>query len=240
MSWLIHRTDGHVVSSFIKAPADRIVDTLNSWGRTTGYFYIRTDAEVPDTLSELATPPDRCVLLQSRNGWTAMFDNDRICNIPYSTLSYLSERLRTIAVGIMLSGRSEPLTARGRSFDYFDGTRSPIKTRSIAVIRDRGRWEFRSNGEPLLYEDTGQYERRRIGERLTDEMILSYGIQMGLEIRSDNDWNRRQAESFRIELRACDLAGTEADMIDTMKRAASEACGTPNIMVKLLRRLWPS
>ena len=57
--------------------------------------------------------------------------------------------------------------------------------RSIAVSNDGGKWVFAESGERYPFEQSDRYNRRRIQERFTAEMLDEYAAQFGIEIFSD-------------------------------------------------------
>lgn len=54
--------------------------------------------------------------------------------------------------------------------------------RLIRTLRDDSRWEFYQQGEPMHFEDSSAYERRRIRDRFTPDMLRSYCAALGWEI----------------------------------------------------------
>jgi len=53
---------------------------------------------------------------------------------------------------------------------------------TVRVIRamKESKWDFYETGEPLWFENSGQYLRRRISERVNYELLLSYSKKMAL------------------------------------------------------------
>ena len=78
-----------------------------------------------------------------------------------------------------------PVRAAGRSSRH-GGDDTPriihdIPTRAIAAHKE-SRWEFSANGEPLPFEETEQYQAKRIKDRLTFEMVERYCRHLGIEL----------------------------------------------------------
>ncbi|WP_052665080.1 hypothetical protein [Nitriliruptor alkaliphilus] len=51
--------------------------------------------------------------------------------------------------------------------------------RVLTAANDGGRWVFDSFGEPFGFEDVGTYEKRRIRDRFTGEMLMKYLVELG-------------------------------------------------------------
>lgn len=54
-------------------------------------------------------------------------------------------------------------------------------SRSI-MAHTESSWEFSENGERLPFEDVDKYQRKRIRDRLTAEMIERYCGSLGIEL----------------------------------------------------------
>ncbi len=52
--------------------------------------------------------------------------------------------------------------------------------RGVAVGQDGARWRFEQQGEPLPFEDTSAYQRRRVKDRFTEQMLLDFAAHLGL------------------------------------------------------------
>ncbi|UEA60031.1 hypothetical protein LK459_03875 [Gordonia otitidis] len=50
----------------------------------------------------------------------------------------------------------------------------------MAVGQDGARWRFEQQGEPLPFEDTSAYQRRRVKDRFTEQMLLDFAAHLGL------------------------------------------------------------
>lgn len=68
--------------------------------------------------------------------------------------------------------------------------------RLVRVIKEN-KWEFYEEGTPLLFEQKESYVKRRISDRLTYELLLSYSIKNGVDFTSP-DFFRTQKESLWI------------------------------------------
>ena len=43
------------------------------------------------------------------------------------------------------------------------------------------KWDFYNKGEPFDFEDTSVYEKRRIVDRFTPELMLQYAQKLGID-----------------------------------------------------------
>jgi hypothetical protein len=50
----------------------------------------------------------------------------------------------------------------------------------VAAVNDNGRWEWLASGTPQPFEDVAAYQRRRVRDRLTPDMLASYCGALGL------------------------------------------------------------
>jgi hypothetical protein len=50
----------------------------------------------------------------------------------------------------------------------------------VAAVEDEGRWEWVATGTAQPFEDVAAYRRRRVRDRLTPDMLASYGEALGL------------------------------------------------------------
>jgi hypothetical protein len=74
--------------------------------------------------------------------------------------------------------------------------------RSVSCSRnDRGKWEFISNGTPLEFEDTAAYSRRRVAERLSQQMIIGYMSALGWDVERSTFWCSKQPGVYLEEIR---------------------------------------
>ena len=82
-------------------------------------------------------------------------------------------------------------------FEFF-GERG--QHRRVEVFRER-KWEFRSEGEPLAFEDLAIYRRKVLRERLTPEIIVGYLSRAGWEVAEDMFWMSEEKAVLARQLR---------------------------------------
>lgn len=172
------------VASFIAAPLTSIHRELDAWVPIGGYEYrVRPGANWRDVFLDGVAPPERCALIPTASRWTALVDNDPIGGWPLSTLFVMSERLRTDCCSFVMSRPGANPTAR--SFGYWDGRRGTCESRTVQLIRD-SRWEFHASGRPLPFEDLERYGRRLKRDRFTNEMVIRYARELGIELEDSH------------------------------------------------------
>lgn len=59
--------------------------------------------------------------------------------------------------------------------------------RYVRVMQDP-KWEFWEQGERLPFEQVDKYSERFIKNRLTNDVILDYAMELGWNLRSDDFW----------------------------------------------------
>lgn len=76
---------------------------------------------------------------------------------------------------VLRDGRqaTEKVTRHGIAYEY--------PTRSV-VAHKESRWEFSEDGERLPFEEVGQYQAKKIKDRLTFEMVERYCGHLGIEL----------------------------------------------------------
>ncbi len=68
--------------------------------------------------------------------------------------------------------------------------------RLVRVMKER-KWEFYEEGVPLSFERKENYIKRKIPDRVTHELLLSYSIKNGIDFTSP-DFFRTQKESLWV------------------------------------------
>lgn len=99
-----------------------------------------------------------------------------------------SRALRTVCVD---DGDGE-FPARITELFEPDGTGPLLAPRSIVATNDGGEWVFETAGEPLTFEDSARYARRRKSDRFTPDMLYEYLHQLEVPIDLEPDWGRAQ------------------------------------------------
>lgn len=72
--------------------------------------------------------------------------------------------------------------------------------RLIRVMKE-SKWEFYETGAPLWFEQTEHYTRRKISDRVTYELLLSYSIKNGVDFTSPNFFRTKKESLWINEVR---------------------------------------
>ena len=54
--------------------------------------------------------------------------------------------------------------------------------RAVYLMNDGGRWEFKTYGEVLPFEEPDRYLSRRLADRFTSEMLDTYCNALGIKV----------------------------------------------------------
>lgn len=142
-------------------------------------------------LQPLITPPRKELLLETRSGWTAYFDNGINGGDPASPMGYLAQRLKCRGLAITCV----PHTLKDERTDT-KGTYGAVQfelfapeprewlnyERAIGASNDGGKWVFINEGALLPFEMPERYKAKRIRDRFTDEMLEDYCRALGIEL----------------------------------------------------------
>jgi len=80
------------------------------------------------------------------------------------------------------------------SFSYYQGN----KERIILSYKDFNKWVFYQNGEILPFEEENFYRKRRIKDRLPNELIIKYLQRCGWDINDTDFWQtKKQVINFK-------------------------------------------
>lgn len=74
--------------------------------------------------------------------------------------------------------------------------------RFLRAMKDDPRWQFLERGDPLSFEETTAYLRRRIRDRFTPEMLWSYVALLGWDSSPDALWKATQCSVFHVPSKA--------------------------------------
>jgi hypothetical protein len=69
--------------------------------------------------------------------------------------------------------------------------------RLIRSMKDEPRWDFYQKGEPFQFEKLDYYNKRRIKDRFTEELLLEYMLVMGWNLRDETFW-KTESPYFRM------------------------------------------
>ena len=63
--------------------------------------------------------------------------------------------------------------------------------RVVQVLKDSDKWTFYQEGSPLMFEDVENYKKRKISDRLNEEIIQDYLKKNGIDISKTDFWNSK-------------------------------------------------
>jgi hypothetical protein len=184
---------------FVECPFLQFADAFVSWQRkldaTFGTHTEVTHFNAPLAaallrLEPLTTPLDRYLLAETRSEWSAIFSNGLRVNDVFSPVSYLAEVLRCRGLEIACTPdrsvvrRKDIIQPYGATMFSLYG---PQKTdwlnriRRISAYNEGDHWVFQAEGEIQSYEQAEHYQKRRIVDRFTPELLESYCGALGIE-----------------------------------------------------------
>ena len=179
------------IIGFLEGDLAAVVRADTSWRDGIGRYTHRTVGgdlgAMLRQLEPLSAPLTRSLWVQTNSNWTAYFDNSINGSDPFGPISYLSRCLG--CRGLILSCCPDiPDQVYGQTrFDVYG--QSPADqfncTRVVAATNDGGRWSWDLVGEPLAFEETEAYSRKRIRDRFTPDMAVRYCSAFG--VNSDAD-----------------------------------------------------
>jgi hypothetical protein len=146
-------------------------------------------------LEPLVTPSDRYLLIETRSGWSAIFSNGLRVNDVNSPVSYLPTVLKCRGLEVFcIPDRSDKnfkdaLQIYGAVvFTLYGSEKTDFlnRIRHIGVTHDVSGWEFMAQGEIQPFEKTENYQRRKVADRFTDEMLESYCEALGIKVFDAN------------------------------------------------------
>jgi len=143
------------------------------------------------SLEPLTSPLDRYLLVETRSAWTAIFANGLRVSDVFSPVSFLPTVLKCRGLEVVCV----PDRSDGNTKDAFRVYGAVVfslygsqqtdwlnRIRHLAVTNDVRGWEFVAQGEIQLFEKTENYQKRRIQERFTPEMLESYCAALGIRL----------------------------------------------------------
>jgi hypothetical protein len=170
-----------------------------------------TRAPLRDVMLELLplTSVDcrRYLFIPTASRWTAYLDNghrgtDAFAPVSYLAVTHQCHGARVVAVPDS-SAALKTKSGKGRYgaviFELYGPKPNPILNyvRTIAAINDGGKWVFDQSGEPLAWERTELYNKRRIRDRFTFDALVE--VTAGLGLRPfDEDFYQPQQGAFLV------------------------------------------
>jgi len=174
------------VIGFLERDVDAVVRADTAWCAGIGRFSHRAVAgdlgAMLGELEPLSGPLTRRLWVQTNSGWTAYFDNSIIGSDPYGPICYLSRQLGCRGLTISCCPDIRGVCYGQTRFDLYG--QEPVNvfncTRSVGATNDGGRWSWDIVGEPLAFEETETYSRKRIKDRFAPELAVRYCSALGV------------------------------------------------------------
>lgn len=172
----------------VHAPVAKVVDELRAWHGDIGITY--THSEITESLEAgfkallpLSNGKRRWLVVNTRSGWTACFQNGIQGSDPSPPMTVLAVRLNVLAMrvcstppGAMWPGVAWEVYAT----EQLGGEPVTASRRAICALNDGGRWRFFESGAPYDFEETGAYAARQKKDRFTHQMLERYLSHFGL------------------------------------------------------------
>lgn len=162
--------------------ADWLADALGSAWRVEQL----TSSSIRNLLAELnaadSPPGDRYVLLDIGGPWTVLLTDGPLGTDPGVLPSYAARQLGVRGVrATAVEPQADVYGAAVLEVYTPEADDNPLHSaRSVYAVDDGGSWEFGQTGTPLPFEDVESYQRRRIRDRLTPDMVRRYIADLGV------------------------------------------------------------
>jgi hypothetical protein len=171
---------------FLERDLDAVGRANTAWRDRIGSYTqraVRGDLNVMlRQLEPLSAPVTRQLWVQTNSNWTAYFDNFIIGGDPFGPIAYLSRQLGCRGLIISCCPDVEGVRYGQTRFDVYG--QEPVDalncTRVIAATNDGGRWSWDLVGQPLAFEETEAYSRKRVRDRFTPELAARYASAFGV------------------------------------------------------------
>jgi hypothetical protein len=223
--------DGHLTGTFIHAPLATVANELLSWrqglDQTCAAWQVSTPLSAAWSLLEpRAFTPDRAILVACHSEWTAFFDNHER-EFASGEPRVLCKRLRTSACVFALDDRPEFAGYHFASFDVYRWLAGEVAHRGV-MVHQEGAWKFWEGGEPLPFETLEAYRARRKRDRLSEDILRSYGQHLGIRF-----WDPAFYRTEVVALAWHNVSGQPIDETARQLVATAKECG---IHAKVLAR----
>ena len=181
---------------FLEQPLDSVSEAYAEWRRQLSARVVeeRLESGLKDALlhlDPLSSLPRRCVLLETRSSWTALFDNALDGQGPDSVIGYLCEVLPCRGVFV----RSKPQTLNRIHGPTEPSDKSVALTlyashqtewlnvqRNISLVNENGKWKFSATGEVQAFERTELYLDRKLKNRFSSRVLKEYCEALGIRL----------------------------------------------------------
>jgi hypothetical protein len=182
---------------FGEVPFDVAVESHVTWRKGHAHGLKISSVQGPldqvlPSLDPLSAPRTRELVLETRSGWTALFDNSIGGGDPGGFCSDIVRVQQCHAVWVSCSPSTIKRVGEkwvgeygGVQFVYMkpDPTDpDDYLSRSIGLTNDGNRWEFEQLGEVQPFEQPERYLARKKTDRFTPEMLESYCAALGIRL----------------------------------------------------------
>lgn len=176
----------------IRGPLESVLSELQGWHCTFGTQYTRTEirSSLEDALQSLlplAQSKMRRLFVATHSDWVACFQNGIRGSDPFPAMSYLAQKMDTLAMRVCSTEGDAPATTWEVYAPATLGGIEPLGyRRSISAAKDdSGGWVFHESGERYPFERVERYSARRKQDRFTRDMLRDYTRNFGVELFSD-------------------------------------------------------
>lgn len=191
---------------FLNCSFPKVKDAFTQW-KTPNYSSIESREIASglenafEALQPMTPVPRRWLLVPTSGEWVAYFDNCMRSPDPVPAICYLSQKLAcrgVVATSIPHTLSEDTGTKRGLygaiQFELFASQKREFLNyeRSVFVAFEAGKWSFEANGTVQSFEDTTNYQKRRIVDRFTLEMLKRYCYALGIRV-DDPDFYKSPA-----------------------------------------------
>jgi len=160
---------------FLELPLDRVASEIAAWSQEIArrVRFQRVSQPFPESLRNLeplGAPLFKRLWVETSSArWpTAYFDGWINGGDPFPPISYLAKRMRCQGLVIIAAPDSRQMQLYGpHQTDWLN------QEWAVSASKD-GRWHFHHRGQTQWFEETAEYENRRIGDRFTQAMLIRY------------------------------------------------------------------
>ena len=194
---------------FIQGQFETVRDELVAWRAELGYEPVEhpLSGSLDDRLLALnplisgARPRE---LLVRHGSWVAYFDCFVASTDPAGPCEVLAKRLGTQALQVTTC----PVKADFKGMAMLPGLQFHLwgpsgYVRALDLIQE-SRWVFDESGDPLDFEESENYTRGRVKDRLTVGMLERYCAALGIDLRNEQAYG---PEAVLIETKVVIPAG---------------------------------
>ena len=221
---------------FVESPFDQFSRSFIQWQDTLDEkFSLNSErrsfraplAESLLSLEPLTTPLDRYMLTETRSGWSAIFGNGLNVNDVFSPVSCLPTVLKCRGLEVACApDRSKMTGATKQGCQIWGHVKFAIygpnqtdwlnRVRCVYVMNDVSGWEFAAGGQVQPYEQTENYQKRRIADRFTAEMLDSYCAALGIDLFNPNFYGE---ECLLVHMKGKNSPGPSMSIAEARSRA---------------------